>query len=66
MTDDANAPKPPTTAHEIRAVAVLAARDPRTVAMAYAGRGKAVAVASVAAAAVSLGFAPPPMKENGK
>lgn len=66
MSDDANAPKPPTTAHEIRSVAVLAGRDPRTVVMAYQGRGKDMPTADIADAAVSLGFAPPPTKGTSK
>ncbi len=52
--------RPPRTAHEIRAVAVHAHRDPRTVVAAYAGTATPIAAAAVADAARELGYAPPP------
>jgi hypothetical protein len=61
-------PRPPRTPHEIRAVAVKACRDPRTVAAVYDPHRPATdpAIAAVTIAARELGFAPPPAKEAAR
>lgn len=52
-------PRRPSSPHEIRAIAVAAHRDPRTVVAAYEGRATPIATSAVADAAVRLGYAAP-------
>lgn len=53
-------PRVPQSAHEFRAIAVRAHRDPRTVTAAYRGNATPLATSGIAEAAISLGYAPPP------
>jgi len=56
---------PPRTPHDLRQLAVVAHRDPRTVAAAYRGDASDIVTAAVTAAATRLGFAPPPRRPRG-